>query len=242
MQEDVERLKKEKNPPSGPEKKTVDKRSVVSKKPGIPLPPEPIETSKLPKLVKPVKTPKPSQLPKPEKTSISETKTKIIPIIIIIGIILIAGGGVYYWKNYLQGIQPREFLEKNGFEITEPLEINVPSRVSIALEKDYTFFIYSQEEGDRAGFLVKVKDSRILKTALRDWEKTMREDLKAIFLGQELTQPSTTEFQDNFYKGLNIRYLNFLNSSLTIDYTIIKDYLIVTTSQESIYRVIDRIL
>ena len=69
----------------------------------------------------------------------------------------------------------------------------------------------------------------------------MAEDLRPIFLDHQLEEPATEEFQDNTYKNVNIRYLNFSDPSLTLDYAIVGDYLVITTSRESMYGVIDRL-
>ncbi len=127
-------------------------------------------------------------------------------------------------------------------EIAEILYITIPLSILNSLTEEHTLFFYSQEEGNRLGVIVKVEGDEILKTSLEDWEKTMTGDLKPIFLGQKLGESANEEFQDNIYRDVNIRYLNFPDPSLTIDYTVVENYLIITTSREGMYGVIDRIL
>lgn len=186
-----------------------------------------------------VKAPAPSAGRPPEKLPVApkpkkKSKPKIwVPVIIIVLVLLIAGG-VYYWWNYMQPKIPAFLVGADEIEIIEPLEINIPADVSDALGEEYTFFTYRS----RAGFVVKIINQEV---NLGDWEKTMLEDLTPLFLDQELGEPATEKFQDNVYRDVNIRYLNFPDPSLTIDYAVVGDYLVITTSRESMYRVIDKV-
>ncbi len=233
MQKDIEKLKK--------------KPKLVGKLPGAPLPPEPIESFKKSESIKstePIKPIKPIITPEPKK---KQGRKIFIPIILIIAALLIAGG-FYYWWNYLRVPEKSELeipvflVGTDEIEIIELLEINIPANVSNNLGEKYTFFLYAQSGGNRAGFIVEITDQELLRANLRNWENTMEEDLKPIFLNQELGEPATEEFQGSVYKDIGIRYLNFSNSSLSIDYAIVENYMIVTTSKESIYKMIDRIL
>ncbi len=203
--------------------------------PGAPLPAEPS---------KPLKPEISFEPPQPEIRESFSRKKIFIPIILII-IILLLGGGFYYWWNYMRTPKseiPAFLIGVSEIKTIESLNINVPVKVSNALEGKYTFFSYVQPEGNRVGFVVKVINRETLETDLKDWEITMKEDLKPIFLNQELSEPVTTEFQDSIYRDINIRYLNFTDSTLAIDYALIGDYFVITTSKDSMYKVIDRIL
>lgn len=125
-------------------------------------------------------------------------------------------------------------------EISEILGLNIPANISDNLGERHTLFLYAQTEENKLGAIVEISDSKNLIEYLESWEETMVEDLKPFFLGQEPGQPAAEEFQDNVYKDVNIRYLNFPDSSFSIDYTLIESYLIITTSRKNIYGVIDR--
>lgn len=136
-------------------------------------------------------------------------------------------------------------------EIAGILYINIPYNISSELDlgERHTLFIYAQDEGSRLGVIVKVSDFENLVENLKSWEKNMQTDIRPIFLGRVLGFPATEEFQDNIYppdgeagQEVNIRYLNFSDPTLTVDYAVAGDYLIITTSRESIYKVIDKIL
>lgn len=154
-------------------------------------------------------------------------------------------------KNKAQGFQEQDtfrriLIKKDYFlsfkEISEILGMNIFTEVLNNLKDDYILFFYSQKEGNRLGIIVKVENVEILKANLRNWERTIKGDLRPIFLGQESGEPATEELRDNTYQNINIRYLNFPEPSLTIDYAVAHDYLIITTSKKSMYVTIDRVL
>lgn len=230
MKKDIERLRKKMRISEPPEKLPVGP-------PGAPLPSEPIG------LAKPPEPPKPAKPVTPQPPHPKVSRRIIVPVILVI-IILLVATGVYLLliaeKSELE--IPVFLIGDDEIEIIELLEINIPADVSNVLGEKYTFFLYAQEEGNRAGFVNKIIDHEVLKAGLRDWENTMKEDLKPVFLGQELGEPAAKEFQDNIYQDIDIRYLNFSDPLLTIDYALTSDYLIITTSRESMYGVIDRVL
>ena len=126
-------------------------------------------------------------------------------------------------------------------EVSQFLGISISNNIN--LSEEYILFLYSQEEGNRLGIVAKVADvDENFKINLRYWEKTMKKDLEPIFLGQKLGEPATEGFQDNTYKNVIISYLNFSDPSLTIDYAVVGNYLIITSSKESMYKVIDRLI
>lgn len=137
---------------------------------------------------------------------------------------------------------PEKYYFISFEEFFEIMGLNIPVDIVNNLDAKYTLFIYLQGGGNMFGFVVEAGASEDLEDNLRAWEKTMAEDLKPIFLDHKLEEPATEEFQDNIYKDVSIRYLNFSDPSLTIDYAVVGEYLIVTTSKESMYGVIDRIL
>ena len=257
--------------------------------PGASLPSEPIATAKPPEPVKP-KAPSASLGPEIKKAPSIKIK-KVLTKFIVIAIVLLIAGGVYYWWDYLQAPdQPKpevfisffetertetiimkkgdslleelkgkaiKFQERDTFqrilvkiidaeyyfsfeEVFQFLGINIPNNINLL--EEHTLFFYSQEEGNRLGIVAKVAGAdENFKTNLRFWEKTMKKDLEPIFLGQKLGEPAAEGFQENTYKNVVISYLNFSDPSLTIDYAVVGNYLIITSSRESMYRVIDRL-
>lgn len=132
----------------------------------------------------------------------------------------------------------KEFFSLN--ELLQNLEISIPPYALAELKENYTLVLYNQNGKRHLVLITEVENPDNLKEQLRFWEETMIEDLKNFFLGESLGEPATPDFQDNIYQEIPIRYINFPEPDLTIDYAIIKDVFILTTSRESIYRIIDK--
>lgn len=132
-----------------------------------------------------------------------------------------------------------EFLSLGEF--FNELRINIPPYVLGSLGENYTLVLYNQNGTKHLCLIADVEDPENLKEQLRFWEETMVNDLENFFLGKARGEPSTSEFQDNTYEEMAIRYINFPEPDLTIDYSIINNLFILTTSRESMYRIIDKI-
>lgn len=140
-----------------------------------------------------------------------------------------------------------EFLPLN--EVLKELNIKIPPYALAELKDNYTLIIYSQDGKRRLGLIIETKNADNLKEQLTFWEQTMVSDLKNFYLTETPGEPATSDFQDNIYppispigKQANIRYINFPEPGLTIDYTIMENLFILMTSKESMYKAIDRIV
>ncbi|MBD3282510.1 MAG: hypothetical protein GF387_02800 [Candidatus Portnoybacteria bacterium] len=138
------------------------------------------------------------------------------------------------------------FLKGSTFltttDIIEGLNINIPPYVKSEFTEDHTLFLYTQNGKRHLGIAIRIEGPESLKEQMNFWEKTMIEDLNPIFLSKTTKNPATQEFQDNTYKNASIRYINFPDPDITIDYAITSNNLIITTSKEAIYTAIDRIV
>jgi len=133
------------------------------------------------------------------------------------------------------------FLTVTGIIFPESIQQIISSSSPDKID-NYTLFSYSQETGRRLGLVIKINQENVnLSEALKAWESSIRNDLTPLFLQDEIPSPATEEFQDNFYKGVGIRYINFPTPELSIDYAVIGGKLIIATSKESAYAVIDRL-
>lgn len=134
------------------------------------------------------------------------------------------------------------FLSLLGFSLPEKI---VQSAVEDKLGgANYSFFLYNQAEGKRLGFVIKITEEADLSGEFKEWEANVMEDIGALFvnLDPQALSAAVEGFQDNIYSGIAIRYLNFPNPDLSIDYAVVGDKLIVATSRESMYAVIDALL
>lgn len=109
----------------------------------------------------------------------------------------------------------------------------------------YLTAIYKSDGKEGSGFIVRIKEPNAALAALGSWEQTMTQDTKD-FLGFDPEKAASTTFLDNTYQGIAIRYRNFPDPNLTIDYAIVRarngeNYLVVTNSREHIYAIIDKL-
>ena len=139
-----------------------------------------------------------------------------------------------------QAEEEREHLSL--INVFQRLRISIPPYTLAELKENYNLILYSQNGKTRLGLITEIENSENLKEQLRFWEETMFNDLKNMFLGEIPGGVATSKFQDNIYKEIAIRYINFPEPDLTIDYVIVNNLFVLTTSKESIYRIIDRIL
>lgn len=130
-----------------------------------------------------------------------------------------------------------EFFSLNEF--FKELQVSVPPYALVELKDNYTLVIYSQNNKKHLGLVIEAKNIDNLKQQLRFWEQTMVDDLKNLLLDKNGSQAATIGFQDNVYKDTAIRYINFPEPDLTIDYAIINNLFILSTSKESMYKIID---
>ncbi|MDP2926897.1 MAG: hypothetical protein Q8N65_02045 [bacterium] len=114
---------------------------------------------------------------------------------------------------------------------------------------DFDFFLYSKGAGEqRLGFVVKLGNDEIAPGGVKErttemlkaWEKTMESDWVNFsrILGQE--KPSLTSvFKQTSYSGAFFRCLSFQERNLGICWSVLDNYLIITSSGESIIKTID---
>jgi hypothetical protein len=126
--------------------------------------------------------------------------------------------------------------------IFQRLGINILPYALAELKENYNLILYSQNGKTRLGLITEIENPENLKEQLRFWEETMFNDLKNMFLGETPGGTATSKFHDNIYKEIPIRYINFPEPDLTIDYAIVNNLFVLTTSKESMYRIIDGIL
>lgn len=142
----------------------------------------------------------------------------------------------------------------NFNQLEEKLNINFPGEVKSTLSQDFSLLLFSEDTNKnlRLAIIIKTNDASLTSQKMRDWEnavigditlghKTMVENLKSLFLVSSIKFVAGREFSTNVYRQITIRYLNLADPETTIDYIILDDKLIITTSRESMYAVIDKL-
>lgn len=137
----------------------------------------------------------------------------------------------------------------NGYTLSEflgGLLIQAPTEL-IAAAKDnfYLSVLYKSDNVNGYGLLIELNDPTAAFTAMGNWEGTITQGLKDIFLLNPAKAASTT-FLDNTYNGVVIRYRNFPDPNKTTDYAIVtasngETFLVITNSREQTYSIIDKI-
>ena len=143
----------------------------------------------------------------------------------------------------------------NFINLTQDLGLKMPLSISQTLSDEFDLFIFggntfdknecrrAQSQpascyGPRLGLAVKTTDSIRLAAALRIWEKTMVTDLKGLVLSK-IGNAATPGFQTGNYQGQIIRYKNLPLNTVTVEYVLAGDVLIITTSKNSILKALD---
>jgi hypothetical protein len=133
-----------------------------------------------------------------------------------------------------------EFLSLGG--VMQNLEIPISPYVSSELKNNYNLFIFNQETGKRIGIIIEINNPENLKTQMKTWEPAMLDDFKNFYPIQAPGQAASKNFLDDNYKNVIIRYKNLPYPTLTLNYTILSNFLVIGTSKELMYSTIDRIL
>ena len=139
--------------------------------------------------------------------------------------------------------------------VAKMLKLKIPVSVSREFSGDFDVFAFGgnsfdQDEcakakktaascsGPRLGLALKVSDPAKIRSAVRIWEKTMVSDLKSLILST-IGGSATANFQTGTYEGKTIRYKNMPINTITVEYALSDDILIITTSKSAIFKAID---
>lgn len=92
--------------------------------------------------------------------------------------------------------------------------------------------------GPRLGLALKIVDPIKAKSALKTWESTLVTDLKPLVLAK-VGAAATPVFQTGTYQNQTIRYKNLPLNTVTVEYALAGDILLITTSKNSMLKAID---
>lgn len=139
----------------------------------------------------------------------------------------------------------REFFSLLGILPPQGVIENVSPNLTLFFytHRDVTPGGEAQQGGTRFGILAPLTgDKAKLKEALAAWEATLGGDFAIFAFERPWKPPATPLFQTNIYQGAPIRYQNFPDPYLAVDYVIYEGttppLLIFTTSRESMFTVI----
>ncbi|MBI2676755.1 MAG: hypothetical protein HYX21_02285 [Candidatus Yanofskybacteria bacterium] len=97
----------------------------------------------------------------------------------------------------------------------------------------------------RTALIVEVTDAISAKTAMSEWEQILPEALLDFF--QITDESDQISFDDNIYRDVGIRFMNFPSPDRSIDYAFVSSatgstYLVIANSREQIYSITDTLL
>ena len=144
---------------------------------------------------------------------------------------------------------PYEFVvvDTNNNPVAFPIfaiaaKLNLSSAILKNLGENFSLFFYNDNDNERLSAVIDIKDKQILATELSKQEKTFIADASFLFLNEtpEITKGS---FQESTYANIPVRFFN-VNSQITmsIDYAIVNDKLIIATSKNTVRAIIDNLM
>ena len=126
-------------------------------------------------------------------------------------------------------------------EFFEALEVKTPEGFYNKINNDFTLFVYSSQGRNRLGFVAQIIEGD-LSDLLNSWEPTMEKDLEKLFSALGKTKgASIPGFKTAGYKNESFRYLSFSPDHFGIVWARISNYLIFTSSGESMMKIIDKL-
>ncbi len=139
-------------------------------------------------------------------------------------------------------------------EVAAALKVTINPSVMAGLTGEYNLFLLSSNafdrstcsrsgitradcSGPRLGLVFKVKDAAAARSALAAWEPSMAQNLQALILAA--ISIGSGSFGDATYANIPIRYRNFPIDTMTIEYAVRGDIVLITTSKSSMFAAID---
>jgi len=122
--------------------------------------------------------------------------------------------------------------------LSQAFQIETPEEIFQKLEPDYTLTLYSQEQGKRMAFATKIKEESGLTELLKAWEPKLE---KGISISGEELSPLVPYFRETVWKERTFRYLTISKQDLGICYLLYDNYFVLTSSGESMLKIIDKL-
>lgn len=138
-------------------------------------------------------------------------------------------------------------------DLIDSLQTAFPSEILNNLDKNnYTLFLYAQRNlpsspfaislgKNRLGLIVTMTKQENMAQKFLSWEKTMPQDLDALFLGKRISFPTQYQFADIPYREVLIRTFDRPDQFSSLNYTFSDNKIIIATSLETIETLIDKL-
>lgn len=130
-------------------------------------------------------------------------------------------------------------------EFFDTLEVSTPAGWLANFAGEFNFFIYTQSEGYRWAAVLKWRDAQKALSDMQKWETTgLDKDLNPLYFGIVKGLPVVKEFvsDSTMHRNVDVRYMNFPFEDLSVDYAFYKDYLLLSSSRKSMYKLVDLLI
>lgn len=150
--------------------------------------------------------------------------------------------GIY--RIMLKDKDGRQSLGLENFR--KNLNIIVPDSIANVLEKDYNLIAFNYPEKNylRLGLVLEPKKSFDISVLARSWEPDMYRSAEAMFMGDSGIYDLEKQFNSNRHNNFDIRYLPLGFENIALNYAIDdeKKFLLIATSKQDIFNLIDKII
>ena len=110
----------------------------------------------------------------------------------------------------------------------------------------YNLFLFKEKSGvKRLGLALAADNPSTTRLKFQSWEsenissRKIYRAFEPLFLGSRISSVSQEEFKTGEYLGVKMRYLQIPDQNTSLDYLIYGDILVITTSKDSIFQVIE---
>jgi len=166
---------------------------------------------------------------------------------------------IYPWATFVDKETIRLVIERDDEEailskkealaslLGETNASNIPQEVIDNTTEAYGVIVFKNGKSMRLGlvFAYEQEKDESIRKAMSTWGNTAITDqkiyvvMKRLFLNDRITETYITNFQTGYYNGTELNYVNLPDSATSMDYVIINDMIIFTTSKETTQQMIE---
>lgn len=130
-------------------------------------------------------------------------------------------------------------LLSNLGELSQSLQIPISSEIIQKLEDDFTFAIFSQNQGKRITLTAKIKNNEGLDLLLKNLEASTTKE--GVFISGEKLPAIVSSYKTATVQGASFRYLTVSKNDLGVCYSLTDGYFVLTYSYESLKDIVGKI-
>jgi len=120
-------------------------------------------------------------------------------------------------------------------------KINLSSETLNSFGESFSLYLYTDNENVRLGVAANVQDTEAISSEMSGEESALVSGLQPFFLNNSFSETGKS-FNTGQYKNFQIRYINLNeDNTLSVDYSIIENQLVIGTSKNTARAIIERI-